>query len=85
VERASGGGAGSGSAEAEVDALHRLAAAGVRVPKLFNFHDGVLVDGAGGRTRRRRAAPNDVDFHGRERRAHHAILIGEVVRGCAPA
>ena len=43
---------------AEVDALYRLAAAGVRVPKPHNFHDGVLLmelvtDAA----RRRRAAP----------------------------
>jgi RIO kinase 1 len=28
---------------AEVDALHRLAAAGVRVPRPFNFHTGVLL------------------------------------------
>ncbi len=28
---------------AEVDALYRLAAAGVRVPKPYNFHDGVLL------------------------------------------
>jgi len=66
---------------AEVDALHRLAAAGVRVPKPFNFHDGVLlmelvVDAQGA------AAPrlNDVDFTAEEARAHHATLIGEVVR-----
>ncbi len=66
---------------AEVDALHRLAAAGVRVPKPFNFHDGVLlmelvVDDEGA------AAPrlNDVDFTAQEACAHHAALIGEVVR-----
>jgi RIO kinase 1 len=50
---------------AEVDALHRLAAAGVRVPKPFNFHDGVLlmelvVDAHGGR----RAAPQRRRLHG---------------------
>lgn len=28
---------------AEVDALYRLAAAGVRVPKAYNFHEGVLL------------------------------------------
>ena len=28
---------------AEVDALYRLAAAGVRVPQPYNFHDGVLL------------------------------------------
>ena len=66
---------------AEVDALYRLAAAGVRVPKPYNFHDGVLlmelvVDAAGD------AAPrlNDVAFNGDEARAHHRALIGEVVR-----
>jgi RIO kinase 1 len=66
---------------AEVDALYRLAAAGVRVPKPLNFHDGVLLmelvtdaDGA--------AAPrlNDVQFTPEQARAHHATLIGEVVR-----
>ena len=48
---------------AEVDALYRLAAAGVRGPRPFNFHDGVLLmelvtDAHGG------AAPrlNDVSF-----------------------
>ena len=66
---------------AEVDALYRLAAAGVRVPKPINFHDGVLlmelvVDAEGA------AAPrlNDVDLSAAEARAHHATLIGEVVR-----
>ena len=53
----------------------------MRVPKPFNFHDGVLlmqlvVDAQGA------AAPrlNDVDFTAEEARAHHATLIGEVVR-----
>src|SRR5512135_2122101 len=66
---------------AEVDALYRLAAAGVRVPKPHNFHDGVLlmelvVDADGG------AAPrlNDVAFTEDEALAHHRTLIGEVVR-----
>ncbi len=66
---------------AEVDALYRLAAAGVRVPKPLNFHDGVLlmelvVDADGD------AAPrlNDVAFTADEAHAHHAALIGEVVR-----
>jgi RIO kinase 1 len=66
---------------AEVDALHRLAAAGVRVPRPLNFHDGVLlmelvVDAQGA------AAPrlNDSAFTTEEARAHHATLIGEVVR-----
>jgi RIO kinase 1 len=66
---------------AEVDALYRLAGAGVRVPQPFNFHDGVLlmelvVDADGD------AAPrlNDVDFTEAQALAHHATLIGEVVR-----
>ena len=66
---------------AEVDALYRLAAAGVRVPQPFNFHDGVLlmelvVDAQGD------AAPrlNDVAFTPEQARSHHATLISEVVR-----
>jgi RIO kinase 1 len=66
---------------AEVDALYRLAAAGVRVPRPYNFHDGVLlmelvVDANGD------AAPrlNDVAFSAEEARAHHAALLVEVVR-----
>ncbi len=65
---------------AEVDALYRLAAAGVRVPKPYNFCDGVLLmelvtDGHGD------AAPrlNDVDFTPEQARAHHATLLTEVV------
>jgi RIO kinase 1 len=66
---------------AEVDALYRLAAAGVRVPKPYNFHEGVLlmelVADANGD-----AAPrlNDVAFNADEARAHHATLLREVVR-----
>jgi len=66
---------------AEVDALYRLAAAGVRVPKPFNFHEGVLlmelVTDANGD-----AAPrlNDVSFTAEEALAHHATLLAEVVR-----
>lgn len=66
---------------AEVDALYRLAHAGVRVPKPFNFHEGVLlmelvVDAQGD------AAPrlNDVEFSANEARIHHAQLLLEVVR-----
>jgi RIO kinase 1 len=66
---------------AEVDALHRLAAAGVRVPKPYNFWEGVLLmelvaDEHGD------AAPrlNDVSFSAEEARAHHATLLVEVVR-----
>jgi len=66
---------------AEVDALYRLAAAGVRVPTPRTFCDGVLlmdlVSGEDGN-----AAPrlNDVEFSADEACAHHATLIGEVVR-----
>ncbi len=66
---------------AEVDALYRLAAAGVRVPQPYNFHEGVLLmelvtDAHGD------AAPrlNDVAFTPEQARAHHATLIAEVVR-----
>jgi RIO kinase 1 len=66
---------------AEVDALYRLAAAGVRVPKPYNFFEGVLLmelvtDEAGD------AAPrlNDVKFTPEQAQAHHASLIKEVVR-----
>lgn len=66
---------------AEVDALRRLAAAGVRVPTPRNFCDGVLLmdlvtdeDG--------NAAPrlNDVAFLPETARLHHATLLREVVR-----
>jgi RIO kinase 1 len=66
---------------AEVDALYRLAAAGVRVPTPYNFHEGVLLmelvtDGEGD------AAPrlNDVDFTEDEARTHHRSLMEQVVR-----
>ncbi len=66
---------------AEVDALYRLAAAGVRVPRPYNFSDGVLLmelvtDEHGD------AAPrlNDVQFTSEDARRHHATLIREVVR-----
>ena len=66
---------------AEVDALYRLAAAGVRVPKPYNFCDGVLLmelvtDAHGD------AAPrlNDVVFTAPEARQHHAALLIEVTR-----
>ena len=66
---------------AEVDALYRLAGAGVRVPKPHNFFEGVLLmelvaDVHGD------AAPrlNDVSFTADEARLHHATLLKEVVR-----
>ena len=66
---------------AEVDALYRLASAGVRVPTPYHFHEGVLlmelVTDAGGD-----AAPrlNDLEFSPDEARAHHAALLVEVLR-----
>jgi RIO kinase 1 len=66
---------------AEVDALYRLANAGVRVPEPYNFYEGVLlmelVTDANGN-----AAPrlNDVTFSSEEARIHHKTLIKEVVR-----
>ena len=66
---------------AEVDALYRLAAAGVRVPRPYNFCDGVLLmelvtDENGD------AAPrlNDVAFTPEQARRHHATLLVEVKR-----
>ena len=66
---------------AEVDALYRLADAGVRVPKPHNFFEGVLLmelvtDEHGD------AAPrlNDVALTPDQARAHHKTLITEVVR-----
>src|SRR4029079_7086486 len=66
---------------AEVDALYRPAAAGVRVPTPYVFHEGVLLmelltDEHG------EAAPrlNDLVLTADEARAHHERLIKEVVR-----
>jgi len=66
---------------AEVSALYQLAAAGVRVPKPYNFHEGVLLmelltDSEGN------AAPrlNDVELSAETAREYHQILIGQVVR-----
>ncbi|MDW5442257.1 PA4780 family RIO1-like protein kinase [Polaromonas sp. SM01] len=66
---------------AEVDALYRLAAAGVRVPTPHNFHEGVLLmelvtDEQGD------AAPrlNDVMLTREEALGHHATLLMQVVR-----
>jgi RIO kinase 1 len=66
---------------AEVDALYRLADADVRVPKPHNFFEGVLlmelVTNADGD-----AAPrlNDVVLTPEEARAHHTMLLIQVVR-----
>jgi RIO kinase 1 len=66
---------------AEVDALYRLAAAGVRVPRPYSFYAGVLlmelvVDGAGA------AAPrlNDLQLTAALARQYHRLLIEQVVR-----
>jgi RIO kinase 1 len=66
---------------AEVDALYRLAAAGVRVPKPYNFHEGVLLmelltDSEGN------AAPrlNDLVLTPEISREYHRMLITQVVR-----
>jgi len=66
---------------AEVDALYRLAAAGVRVPRPYNFHEGVLLmelvtDSDGN------AAPrlNDLVLTPEQAREYHHTLIRQVVR-----
>jgi RIO kinase 1 len=66
---------------AEVDALYRLAAAGVRVPQPYNFVEGVLLmelvtDEQGA------AAPrlNDLELTSEEALEYHDLLIKEVVR-----
>ena len=66
---------------AEVDALYRLADAGVRVPQPYNFHEGVLLmelvtDEHGDAVPRL----NDVNFTPEQARQHHTTLLGEVVR-----
>ena len=66
---------------AEVDALYRLAAAGVRVPVPYNFHEGVLlmelVTDANGDPAPRL---DDVEFSAEEARTCHQALMMEVVR-----
>jgi RIO kinase 1 len=66
---------------AEVDALYRLAAAGVRVPQPYNFVEGVLLmelvtDEHGA------AAPrlNDLELTNEQALEYHGLLIKEVVR-----
>jgi RIO kinase 1 len=65
---------------AEVDALYRLARAGVRVPKPYNFHAGVLLmelvcDAEGN------AAPrlNDLEYTPELAREHFRFLLAQVV------
>ncbi len=66
---------------AEADALYKLTAAGVRVPKPYGFHDGVLImeliadeEGA--------PAPrlNDVSLSAEVAREYHGRLIAQIVR-----
>ena len=66
---------------AEVDALYRLATAGVRVPQPYNFVEGVLLmelvtDGQGA------AAPrlNDLVLTSEQAEKYHGLIIKEVVR-----
>lgn len=66
---------------AEVDALYKLAAAGVRVPTPYGVFDGVLVmelvtDGAG------QPAPrlNNVVLEPDEARKHHSLMMRNVIR-----
>jgi RIO kinase 1 len=65
----------------EVDALYKLAAAGVRVPKPYNFHEGVLLmdlvtdsnDNAAPRL-------SDLVLNAELSREYHRILVTQVVR-----
>jgi RIO kinase 1 len=65
---------------AEVDALRRLAAAGVRVPQIFDYAEGVLlmelvVDDNGNNAPRL----NDVKLTGVQAREYHSTLIAQIV------
>lgn len=66
---------------AEVTALYRLDAAGVRVPKPYNFIDGVLlmelVTDADGQPAPRL---NDLEMTAEQARTYHAFLIAQIVR-----
>jgi len=66
---------------AEVDALYRLTAAGVRVPKPVGYFDGVLVmelvTGADGNPAPRLG---EVELSAETAREYHAVLIRDVVR-----
>lgn len=65
---------------AEVDALHRLAAAGVSVPRIFSYVEGILlmelvVDKNGNNAPRL----NDVKLTGAQAREYHHALIAQIV------
>ena len=65
---------------AEVDALHRLAAAGVRVPRIFNYVSGILlmelvVDDNGSTAPRL----NDIRLTETQAREYHSTMIAQIV------
>jgi RIO kinase 1 len=65
---------------AEVDALHRLAAAGVRVPRIFNYVGGILlmelvVDDNGSTAPRL----NDIRLTETQAREYHSTMIAQIV------
>jgi RIO kinase 1 len=67
--------------QAEVDALQRLAAVGVRVPKIFSYVGGILlmelvVDEQGNNAQRL----NDVRLTGEMARQHHRFMMEQIVR-----
>lgn len=66
---------------AEVAALFRLASAGVRVPKPYDFLEGVLLMELV-TTENGEVAPrlNDVDLHPDDAREFHAFMIEEIVK-----
>ena len=66
---------------AEVEALYRLAGAGVRVPAPYLVHEGVLLmelvrDAAGDPAPRL----NDVDFSAEQALEWHEFMMGQIVR-----
>ena len=66
---------------AEVAALYRLAAAGVRVPKPYHFHEGVLLMELVADVRGEPAPRlNDLELTPEDANAYHECLIREVVR-----
>jgi RIO kinase 1 len=67
--------------QAEVEALQRLAAVGVRVPKIFSYVGGILlmelvVDEEGNNAQRL----NDVRLTGEMARQHHRFMMEQIVR-----
>ncbi len=65
---------------AEVDALHRLAAAGVRVPRVYNYVEGILlmelvIDGHGDIAPRLK----EVRLTEAQAREYHRVMIGQIL------